>query len=105
VANVYAPLLVESKCQPIFRTCPQSLIPSILDRIRSAATPPRFTHEFLKSNLGFSSSNDRAVIKVLKQLGFLTSDGTPTPRYNDYRGPDGGRVLAEGLRDGWLRCF
>jgi Family of unknown function (DUF5343) len=67
--------------------------------------PPRFTHEFLKSNLGFSSSNDRAVIKVLKQLGFLTSDGTPTPRYNDYRGPDGGRVLAEGLRDGWLRCF
>lgn len=77
----------------------------ILDRIKEAATPPKFTHDFLKKNLGFSSSNDRAVIKVLKVLGFLTADGTPTARYNAYRGSQGQVALAEGLRDGWKSLF
>jgi len=57
-------------------------VPAILEKIKSAATPPRFTHEFLKSNLGFSSSNDRTIIKVLKQLGFLDSNSVPTALYN-----------------------
>lgn len=77
----------------------------ILDRVISAATPPRFTHEFLKSNLGFGSSNDRAFIKVLKQLGFIGPDGIPTPRYNEYRGPQGKRAIAAGLREGWAPLF
>ncbi len=29
---------------------------SILDKIKIAQTPPKFTHEFLKSSLGFSMS-------------------------------------------------
>jgi len=77
----------------------------ILDRIRSAATPPKFTHEFLKSNLGFGSSNDRSVIKVLKQLKFLTADAVPTERYNAYRGHSSGRPIADGLREGWGPLF
>ncbi len=80
-------------------------LPAILDRIRAAATPPKFTHEFLKANLGFASSNDRSVIKVLRQLGFLSNDGTPTPRYNEFRGSAGGRALADGLREGWAPLF
>lgn len=28
-------------------------IPAILERIRGAGTPPKFTHEFLKNSLGF----------------------------------------------------
>jgi hypothetical protein len=80
-------------------------IPSIFEKIRSAATPPRFTHEFLKSNLGFKASNDRSVIKVLKQLGFLAEDGTPKERYNQYRGHAPGAALAAGLRAGWAPLF
>jgi len=78
---------------------------AILDKIQSAGTPPKFTHDFLKSTLGFGSSNDRAVIKVLRQLGFLTADGTPTQRYNDYRGAQPRKVLAQGLREGWPELF
>lgn len=79
---------------------------AILDRIREAGTPPKFTYEFLKSSLGFGSSNDRGVIKVLKQLGFLTSDSTPTGRYNQFRsGSTSGAALAAGLRDGWADVF
>lgn len=77
----------------------------IMSKIQSAGTPPKFTHDFLKSNLGFGSSNDRAIIKILKALGFLTADGTPTARYNEYRGPGGGKALATGLREGWDSFF
>lgn len=78
---------------------------AILDKIRSAGTPPKFTHDFLKSTLGFGSSNDRAMVKVLRQLGFLSADGTPTQRYNDYRGEARGKALAAGLREGWAALF
>jgi hypothetical protein len=33
---------------------------SIFEKIRSAGAPPKFTHEFLKANLGFTSSNTGA---------------------------------------------
>ena len=59
-------------------------ISSILDNIKSAAKPPKFTHEFLKK-IGFSSTNDRAIIPLLKRLGFLTEDGTPTSFYDELR--------------------
>lgn len=80
-------------------------VPAIFDRIREAGTPPRFTHDFLKSTLGFGSSNDRAIVKVLRSLGFLSSDGAPTPRYNEFKGTSGNKVLAQGLRDGWSGLF
>lgn len=82
-----------------------SNVSSILDKIRSAATPPKFTHDFLKSSLGFGSSNDRTFIKVLKQLGFLDADSTPTDRYNQYRGQAAGAAMADGLRSGWGPLF
>ena len=81
-------------------------LPAILDRMRGAGTPPKFTHEFLKTSLGFSSSNDRGVIKVLKALGFLTSDSAPTTRYNQFRSEaTSGAALAAGLREGWSDIF
>lgn len=81
-------------------------VPDILSRIRSAGTPPRFTHEFLSGSLGFASSSDRGVIKVLKALRFCTSDGTPLPRYNEFRGESGpSPSLAAGLREGWEPIF
>lgn len=80
-------------------------VPAILDRMRGAGTPPRFTHDFLKASLGFASSSDRAFIKILKQLNFLDADGTPTSRYNEFKGSNGNQALAKGLRDGWSSLF
>lgn len=80
-------------------------VPAILEKIRTAGTPPKFTHEFLKSTLGFGASNDRGVIKVLRQMGFLSADGVPTPRYNEYRGDQPGKAIAVGLREGWPDFF
>jgi hypothetical protein len=81
-------------------------IGAILDRIQDAGTPPKFTVEFLKTSLGFRGSGDRGILKVLKQLGFLTADGSPTERYNAFRSKtSGGAALAQGLRAGWPEVF
>jgi hypothetical protein len=81
-----------------------SNVAGILDRMNAAGTPPKFTHDFLKSTLGFASSNDRAIIKVLRQLGFIGADGTPTSRYSEFKG-NAGLALANGLREGWAPLF
>jgi Family of unknown function (DUF5343) len=35
-------------------------------------------------NLGFTSTNDRLFIGILKDLGFLNRDGAPQRRYFDF---------------------
>lgn len=56
----------------------------IIQSLQSAAKPNKFTTEFLK-NMGFNSSNDRAVLNLFKRLGFLTADGVPTGYYDQLR--------------------
>jgi hypothetical protein len=88
-----------------YMTSVKNLLP-ILDRMKAAGTPPKFTYEFLKTSLGFPSSNDRSVLRILKALGFLTADGTPTARYNEFRDESrSGLALAVGLREGWAPLF
>ena len=55
----------------------------ILDKIQHAAVPETFSYEFLR-DLGFSSSNDRSVLRVLKYIGFLDSSGRPQDPYRDF---------------------
>ncbi|BBB43819.1 DUF5343 domain-containing protein [Mycobacteroides abscessus subsp. abscessus] len=88
---------------------PISLAPArladIFQSISTAGTPPKFNNEFLKTTLGYSSSNDRAIISILKKLDFINAGGVPTQRYNDFKGHDGGRAVAAGLREGWAQLF
>ncbi len=55
----------------------------ILDAIQKAGVPEVFNLDFLK-DLGFTSSNDRPVIKVLKYLGMLDSSGRPQTAYREF---------------------
>lgn len=59
-------------------------IAPIITKLQSAAKPPKFTLEFLK-NMGFSSTNDRAIVPLFKKLGFLTEDSVPTHYYDKLR--------------------
>ena len=59
-------------------------IEAIINKIQQAVRPAKFTQEFLK-NLGFTSTNDRAFIPLLKKLEFLNEDGTPTPLYDQLK--------------------
>lgn len=77
----------------------------ILEAIKDAGVPPRFTNEFLKS-LGFTSSNDRSVLNVLKGVGFLDQQGVPTERYRQFRDKTESRkVLAQAMREAYADLF
>ena len=80
-------------------------IPELFNKIRDGQAPDRFTHQLLK-DLGFSSSNDRQFIPLLKALGFLSPDGKPTSRYHDYRDHSrSNHVMGEALREAYGDIF
>ena len=55
----------------------------LFEKIREGTAPDIFSRQHLK-DLGFKSSHDRAMVPILKELGFLSSDGKPTARYMTY---------------------
>ncbi|QMV18960.1 hypothetical protein GOB94_09975 [Granulicella sp. 5B5] len=84
---------------------PTNRIPDIFNKIRDGQAPERFSNQLLK-DWGFTSTNDRAFIPLLKSLGFLSSEGKPTQRYNDYRDHSRSKlVMAEALRDAYGDIF
>lgn len=78
----------------------------ILNKIRSAAKPERFTTKETLSKWGFTASNDRAMVGVLKELGFLTENGTPTEFYDRLRDPNDWKyILADRIRDLYAELY
>lgn len=80
-------------------------VPKIFEAIRGAKAPEQFTQRFLV-DLGFGSSADRPMVRVLKDLDFLESSGAPTDRYFKYLDDTiAGSVLAEAIRDAYADLF
>jgi hypothetical protein len=80
-------------------------VPAIMKKITEGTAPDKFTTDHLKK-IGFPSSNDRALIGVLKDLGFLAESGSPTQRYHDYRNASKAKyVLGEALKEAYSDIF
>ena len=80
-------------------------IPEFFQRIKDAQAPDIVSQQLIK-DWGFSSSNDRALIPMLKTLGFLSADGRPTQRYLHYRdNSESKRVMADALREAYSDIF
>lgn len=74
-------------------------IPAYFDAMLDAQPPERFSQKFLE-NLGFTSSNDRLFISVVKELGFINQDGKPQQRYFEFLDRSQSRkVIAEAVRE------
>ncbi|MES1242723.1 MAG: DUF5343 domain-containing protein [Acidobacteriota bacterium] len=77
-----------------------------LERIQSAATPPRFTADFLATKLDLKGGSARPLIPFLKRIGFLGSDGTPTELYKRFRNTsERGRAAAAALKTGFRPLY
>jgi hypothetical protein len=77
----------------------------VFQHLAQAQAPEKFTVQYLK-DLGFASTNFRAVVPLLKALGFLSDDGVPTGRYHEYRNTALSRqVMAAALRDAYGDLF
>jgi hypothetical protein len=82
------------------------VITKTLVKIKAAATPDRFTQDFLSAKLGVKGGSARPVIPFMKRIGFLASDGAPTERYKRFRNPGAsGAAAAEGLKQGYKPLY
>src|SRR5271166_5775551 len=77
----------------------------VFNQLAQGQAPEKFTVQYLK-DLGFASTNFRAVIPLLKALGFLSDDGVPTSRYLEYRNADlSKQVMGAALREAYGDLF
>ena len=78
----------------------------ILEKVKTAKTPDRFTYDYLNTTLGFKSSGARAFIPLAKRTGLLNSDGTPTDLYKAFRNPgQSGVAMAEAIKKGYAQLY
>jgi hypothetical protein len=82
------------------------LIPKILTKVEEAKRPDRFTQDFLGTKLGHASGSAKPIIPLLKRMGFLNSDGTPTALYDRFRNTDSQKAaVAQGIRNAYAELF
>lgn len=84
------------------------LISKILDKIKVAATPERFTQDFLSTELGFNGGSARAFISFAKRIGFLSTDGSPTDLYKQFRNTNTAistAAMAEAIKKGYSDIY
>jgi len=81
-------------------------IPTLFEKIKQASVPPKFTVDFLGTALDMKSSSYRALIPLLKKLGFIDPANVPTQHYRDFRDDErSGSVMAERLKEAYKSLF
>jgi len=74
-------------------------------KIMETQSPTVANNTWLKS-IGFTSSNDRYLLRVLKYIGFIESGGTPSETWKEYRVPPKSKiVLARAIKKGYSNLF
>jgi len=81
-------------------------IPKLFAAVKSASVPPKFTQDYMNTVLDLKSSSYRAMIPLLKKLGFLDPSNVPTQAYKDYRDDSlSGLIMARRLREAYAPLF
>lgn len=83
---------VTGKLKDLFKKLPKIGVPSKADT------------KWL-GTLGYTSSNERSFITILKFIGFVDNGGVPTDRWKGFRGGQSATVMASGLREGYKGLF
>jgi hypothetical protein len=80
-------------------------LPVLFEKIVSAKIPDKFTHSFLLTTIGLKGTNDRALIPLLRNLGFLDPSGSPTQAYRLLKGDNRRVAIADGIRRAYGPLF
>ncbi|MDP3744537.1 MAG: DUF5343 domain-containing protein [Methylotenera sp.] len=73
---------------------------AMLNKIKTASVPEKFSQDFVSSKLMMKGGNGRAVIPFVKKMGLVSADGTPTDRYKEFRNPSkSGIAIAAAIRE------
>lgn len=80
-------------------------VTKVLNAIRAAATPPKVSQDFVKTVLGIPGSSGDQMTTFLKRIGFASNDGSPTELYRSYRTADGGKAVAQAIRQAYQPLY
>lgn len=82
------------------------LVSKIFTKIIEAQTPPKYTQDFQANKLGYGSGSAKPFIPLLKRIGFISSDGTPTDLYKKFRNSSSrGVAMAEAIKKGYSPLY
>lgn len=83
-----------------------SAVRKILEKIKEAPTPSKFTQNYLSTTLGFEGANDKAFVSYAKSLGFIDPSGIPSTLYKQFRNPSLSKgALAKGLMQAYKSLY
>lgn len=72
---------------------------SMLERIKEASLPERFTQDFVETKLRMKGGTARSLIPFIKKMGLVSSDGIPTDQYREFRNKlRSGVVIARSMK-------
>lgn len=88
-----------------YLTTPGTLV-TALNKMKAAATPSTFTHDFVQTKLKLKGGAGRALVPYMKKIGFVASDGSPTFIYQRFRNnATSGAAVAESMRLGYKPLY
>lgn len=78
----------------------------MLEKIKTASTPERFTQDFVSTKLAMKGGTAKACIPFLKKMGLVAPDGSPTELYQEFRNPAKSRIaLGKAFRNVYERLY
>lgn len=81
-------------------------VETLFSTIQSAKVPDRFTQEFLATTIGLKGTNDRGMIPLLRNLGFLDQSGSPTAAYRQLKNKEAAKgAIAKGIKIAYAPLF
>ena len=84
----------------------QKRLTTCLQKIKEASTPDKFNEKFLNEKFDMKGGNARTLPPFFKRIGFLSSDGTPTDWYKEFRNPSlSGQVAFKALKHAYSDIF
>lgn len=81
-------------------------VKTAFERIKQAATPPKFTNDFVQTKLKIKGGTGSSIPPFLKKIGLVGSDGSPTTLYQKFRNTaSSGAAIAEAIRIGYKSLY
>lgn len=78
----------------------------LFEKIASAKIPEAVTTQYLYNTLGLKTVTDRALISLLKALGFLDASNKPSPEYSKLKNPRlAAFSIASGIKTAYAPLF
>lgn len=78
----------------------------MLEKIKTASVPERFTQDFVSTKLLMKGGTAYSCIPFLKKMGFVSTDGSPTEMYREFRNSSKSKyAVAKAFRKLYQRLY